>query len=375
MKITIDNKLSMIDCILRFSASLINDVSNTAFVYHSAIKEPGKDYQYHFKIGGGKTDIIYREKIIQINYVMSENIVGTSVQAAKYHSLTLISEDTNIEFFNKFFQDAQNYCKIKKEKDEVLTFIFKTGYWNNLSKLPKRDKSTLHLPDDMLTNIIEDMDSFIKGEDKYLKYGIPYKRNYLLEGLPGTGKTSLIFVLASYFNMDIAIINFSLSIDDATFMKSVTKLPEDCFLVLEDIDTLFVDRKPGDSNKSMVSFSGILNTLDGIARRNKQITFLTTNYISKLDSALIRPGRIDKVLTFCSSTMQQIQYFFNSFLPTQKDKWEAFKKKVKNLNTTSAILQSFFFKHINTDNILVHVGELKKMSKERRGVDIRHMYL
>ena len=54
-------------------------------------------------------------------------------------------------------------------------------------------------------------------------------------------------------------------------MKSVSKLPEDSILVLEDIDALFVERKAGDSNKSMVSFSGILNTLDGLARRDKQV--------------------------------------------------------------------------------------------------------
>ena len=244
-----------------------------------------------------------------------------------------------------------------------------------MSRLPKRDKSTLHLPNKVLPNLIKDLRDFLKGEDKYLKYGIPYKRNYLLEGLPGTGKTSLIFVLASYFNMDIAIINFSLSIDDATFMKSVTKLPEDCFLVLEDIDTLFVERKPGDSNRSMVSFSGILNTLDGIARRTKQITFLTTNYISKLDSALIRPGRIDKVITFNYSTSEQIKYFFDSFLPNQKENWDEFVKKIKNIKTTSAILQSFFFKYINSDNILVHVDELKKMSHDKKAAMIDQMYL
>ena len=375
MKITIDNKISVIDTLLRFSAYLSKDSSANNLVYHNRVKEPEKNNKYHFKLGDGITNIIYKGREIEINYMISKKIVGNSVQAVKYHLLTLTSKDANIKLFEEFLEDAHNYCKVKKEKEEVLTFIFKTGYWNNLSRLPKRDKSTLHLPNKVLPNLIKDLRDFLKGEDKYLKYGIPYKRNYLLEGLPGTGKTSLIFVLASYFNMDIAIINFSLSIDDATFMKSVTKLPEDCFLVLEDIDTLFVERKPGDSNRSMVSFSGILNTLDGIARRTKQITFLTTNYISKLDSALIRPGRIDKVITFNYSTSEQIKYFFDSFLPNQKENWDEFVKKIKNIKTTSAILQSFFFKYINSDNILVHVDELKKMSHDKKAAMIDQMYL
>ena len=183
------------------------------------MKEPEKNNEYHFKLGAGITNIVYKEREIEINYMISEKIVGNSVQAVKYHILTITGEDIERKLFEKFLEDAHNYCKVKKEKEEVLTFIFKTGYWNNLSRLPKRDKSTLHLPNKMLPDLIKDMGDFLKGENKYLKYGIPYKRNYLLEGLPGTGKTSLIFVLASYFNMDIAILNFSLSIDDATFMK------------------------------------------------------------------------------------------------------------------------------------------------------------
>jgi len=208
-----------------------------------------------------------------------------------------------------------------------------------------------------------------------LQYGIPYKRNYLFEGIPGTGKTSLIFVLASHFNMDLAIINFGLSIDDATFMKSISKLPEKTLLVLEDIDALFVERKAGDSRKSMVSFSGILNTLDGLARRDSQVTFLTTNYISKLDSALIRPGRIDKIITFSHSTIDQVQKFYMKFFPEQKDKWIAFKKKYIGINTTTALLQSFFFKYINSDNIIDHIDDLRQMSKDAKKSTCDNMYL
>ena len=175
--------------------------------------------------------------------------------------------------------------------------------------------------------------------------------------------------------MNIAIINFGLTIDDATFMKSVSKLPDDCLLVLEDIDALFVERKLGDSHKSMVSFSGILNTLDGLARRDKQITFLTTNYISKLDSALIRPGRIDKIITFSHSTLEQIHQFFLKFIPNQEKKWEIFKKKIRYLKTTAAILQSFFFKYMDCDNILDHIDDLLKISKEKKNIICENMYL
>ena len=50
-------------------------------------------------------------------------------------------------------------------------------------------------------------------------------------------------------------------------MGAVSSMPKKCILLLEDIDSLFVDRKPNDSNKSLVSFSGILNILDGMKEK------------------------------------------------------------------------------------------------------------
>lgn len=42
-----------------------------------------------------------------------------------------------------------------------------------------------------------------------------------------------------------------------------------------------------------MTFSGFLNALDGVASGEERIIFLTTNHISRLDPALIRPGRVD----------------------------------------------------------------------------------
>lgn len=45
--------------------------------------------------------------------------------------------------------------------------------------------------------------------------------------------------------------------------------------------------------KSSVTFSGLLNALDGVASSEERIIFMTTNHYDKLDPALIRPGRVD----------------------------------------------------------------------------------
>ena len=189
------------------------------------------------------------------------------------------------------------------------------------------------------------------SEKIYDKYGIPYKRNYLLYGIPGTGKTSLIFSIASELNMGVSIFSFVPGIDDTIFMKCVNSIPPNSILLLEDIDGVFINREKDYNNKSMISFSGILNTLDGMGRKDKLITFMTTNYKEQLDHALMRPGRIDYKLEFTYATQYQISKMFDLFINNDKQKKE-FLNYVKNKQITTCILQKFFFEQREEENIM-----------------------
>jgi chaperone BCS1 len=42
-----------------------------------------------------------------------------------------------------------------------------------------------------------------------------------------------------------------------------------------------------------VTFSGLLNAIDGVTSTEERLLFMTTNHIDRLDPALIRPGRVD----------------------------------------------------------------------------------
>jgi hypothetical protein len=53
--------------------------------------------------------------------------------------------------------------------------------------------------------------------------------------------------------------------------------------------------------------------------------------------------------------MGQVKKFYDKFLPEEKVSWPKFKKSIRGIKTTAAILQSFFFKYMDCDNILDHV--------------------
>ena len=159
----------------------------------------------------------------------------------------------------------------------------------------------------------------------------------------------MLCALASEFNADLYMINFTSKITDAKFMKLVSKMPSGSIMVLEDIDALFTERVTNDAaNHSMISFSAILNTLDGIARKNKMVTVMTTNFKDRLDEALIRPGRIDKVIEFPLASEVQVNEMFCSYFGDDETTQEILKlinKKTKRNQTSTAALQKYFFEN------------------------------
>jgi len=70
--------------------------------------------------------------------------------------------------------------------------------------------------------------------------------------------------------------------------------------------------------QSSVTFSGFLNALDGVASGEERIIFLTTNHISRLDPALIRPGRVDFTQLFDDATPTQARELFIRFYGSEE---------------------------------------------------------
>jgi len=71
-----------------------------------------------------------------------------------------------------------------------------------------------------------------------------------------------------------------------------------------------------------VTFSGFLNALDGVASGEERIIFLTTNHIERLDSALIRPGRVDLASLVDDAVPEQARTLFTNFYGNEQTEGE-----------------------------------------------------
>ena len=87
---------------------------------------------------------------------------------------------------------------------------------------------------------------------------------------------------------------------NATDRRNISNVQCDGRMKIEDDDPSYVIEYKNEHNRSLIDFkvapislSSILNLLDGIITPSGAIVFLTTNNPDKLDSALLRDGRID----------------------------------------------------------------------------------
>ena len=203
----------------------------------------------------------------------------------------------------------------------VRSWVAKHRYWNRKQRrLEARPLESVVLPDATKRALIDDVTEFLSGGARawYKAHGIPYKRSYLFHGVPGAGKTSLIQALAGHFRRDVCFLQPAHpDMTDDCLKAAIEGAPPRAMIVLEDVDALFHGRARASfaGSASPLTFSGLLNALDGVGSAGGRLFVLTTNHREKLDPALIRCGRVDMHVHFDFVVDEQLENLFRQFYP------------------------------------------------------------
>ncbi len=232
-----------------------------------------------------------------------------------------VRESFNITLFSRQRRLAYDLLEEAREvalpsSETRLTVHRASGsYWSEqTSRLPRPLESVI-LPDGMLDDLLGDVRQFLSRRTWYQERGIPYRRGYLLYGPPGTGKSSAVVAIASALGMDIATLSLSdATMDDTALAELFSDVPVNSLVLIEDIDCAF-DMNRSSESRNKLTFSGLLNAIDGVAASEGRILIATTNHLERLDPALVRPGRIDRRLFVGLANRRQMSRLFQRFFP------------------------------------------------------------
>jgi AAA+ superfamily predicted ATPase len=287
---------------------------------------------------------------------------------------------------------------------QQMIYINKNGEWSSSPSNNTRKLDTIILKKGLKEEIKNDLQLFLNSEDWYKERDIPYTRGYLFYGYPGTGKTSMIKGVSMYCKRHIHYLMLSEVKSDSELLDLFKKINyKDTVLVIEDIDAMAeivksremkeeakskekIDDSSDDSdnddkkkkkkdmkkdknseyidndknaNTQQLTLSGLLNALDGVFACNGRMLIMTTNHPEVLDSALIRPGRVDSKYLFDNCNKDQIKGLYEMFFNQAADNDQI--NKIINDEYSPAHITSVFLRYRNNPKeALLHLDDMER---------------
>ncbi|WPH03051.1 Mitochondrial chaperone BCS1 [Acrodontium crateriforme] len=319
----------------------------------ATVKTPSGSESTAFSLvpGHGKHILRYKNAFIAVN----RERVGKSFDAngQPFETVKLTTLYHNRQIFEELFLEAHHMARQRTEGKTVV-YTSRHTVWEP-SGQPKRRRpfDSVVLEDGLADKILGDVREFQAARTWYLDRGIPYRRGYLLYGPPGTGKTSFVQALAGELDFNIAMLSLSQrGLTDDLLNHLLLNVPARTIVLLEDADAAFSNRRQIDDDGysgANVTYSGLLNALDGVASAEERIIFMTTNHIERLDDALIRPGRVDMTVQLDNASEWQMSRLWDRFYAEQDPAGEGKKRFLEKAvkaglvgNVSTAALQGVF---------------------------------
>jgi mitochondrial chaperone BCS1 len=287
-------------------------------------------------VGYGNHIFFYKRRIFYLSRI--EKDVNNTTDTKE--SLYITTYGWSPESIRRFLQDV-----VPQPSGDANTHIHAyENYWTRSAEKVKRDLSTVVLTDSNEKKLRDHISQYLSDKDWYRAHKIPWRTGIVLEGPPGTGKTTLSLALCGEFDSNLFIANLSM-MSDEKLLEMFKSLPPRAIILIEDIDSYSVatSRKrklmkkknakdvgkvatsampstPEDSAEdakdfSFGSLSGLLNAIDGICSTEDRILIATTNHIEKLDPALIREGRFELILKCDYLNDETARKMFAKFYP------------------------------------------------------------
>jgi len=178
------------------------------------------------------------------------------------------------------------------------------------------NENTAHQID---TNILVPM----KRTAECRKHKIPLKRGILLEGPFGTGKSLTAAMAAKVAEENGWTFILLDRVQGLNTALQFANRYAPAVVFAEDIDRIASERDDATND--------LINTIDGVvSKRTEIMTILTTNHAEKLNPVILRPGRLDAVISLrapdAETVMKLIRFYAGKLIPDGIDLTDSSKE-------------------------------------------------
>lgn len=193
---------------------------------------------------------------------------------------------------------------------------FGTGSIGNINKNVKQDKENMQKANISLSDwagspeIFEEcaeVVSYLRNSTLYENAGAQIPKGILLEGSPGTGKTLIAKAIASECDANFISVASSefvevfVGVGAQKVRNLFTQARENtpCILFIDEIDSIGKQRGTGinlGNDEREQTLNQLLAEMDGFNTNDGVLIIAATNRRDVLDSALLRPGRFDRII-------------------------------------------------------------------------------
>jgi ATP-dependent metalloprotease FtsH len=277
------------------------------------------------------------------DHIMS---LGKNVDYCKEIKIS-ISKDVN-EFIKKNINDDIENEKLVKElfrknltlqvqdkftsKDGVITYKIESIEFKKVKRIKdfSEDGLVFDIPDVKFDDIaghnkikqrLNEAITYLKNPELLEKFDVCAPKGVLLYGPPGTGKTLLAKAFAAEADLPFIATTGTDLLDSGTidgiFKKAKEYAPAIVFI--DEIDAI---GKRGQNNNREIPINKLLSALDGFSNDPDENIFViaATNYKENIDSAIIRPGRIELHVEISGLDRDARKYFIDKIIDTKPTK-------------------------------------------------------
>ncbi|KAI3804557.1 hypothetical protein L1987_26191 [Smallanthus sonchifolius] len=271
----------------------------------------------------------------------------------------------------------------------------KMNMWSSIIFEHPSTFDTLAMDPEKKKEILNDLIAFSKSKDYYKKVGKSWKRGYLLYGPPGTGKSSMIAAMANLLGYDIYDLELTSVRDNTDLRKLLIDTSSKSIIVIEDIDCSLdltgqrKEKKKEESKednkdpiqkkakeeedkmkkRSAVTLSGLLNFIDGLwsACGSERLIIFTTNYVEKLDPALIRRGRMDMHIEMSYCCYETFKVLAKNYLDLESHElFETISQMLVETKMTPADVAENLMPKLDKENAEICLNKLIKSLEDAK---------